>query len=315
MKVSLISTVYNEESSIEEFLRGIHSQTLKPDEIIIVDGGSTDNTIEIINNHIKNGEPIRLIIEKGANISRGRNIAIKHAINEIIAATDAGCRLDKDWLNNLINKFDSNIDVVGGITIPDPKNDFEKCVIEVTTTKIEDINENTYLPSSRSIAFRKSAWEEVGGYPEYLYTAEDTLFDLKLKNSGFKFSIAKDAVVYWNIRNNIRSLFKQYYLYGKGNKEAGLTTNKNILNRILDIISPFAMIFIIPPLIDSYLIAFWIFPFLLTIRPFITLGIKCYRLDKKINMFIYGIIIKYLVSAAWLIGMILGKKKTNVVIS
>ena len=49
---------------------------------------------------------------------------------------------------------------------------------------MQEWKEETFLPSGRSIAFKKSAWKEVGGYPENLYTGEDTLFDLKLKEKG-----------------------------------------------------------------------------------------------------------------------------------
>lgn len=310
MKVSLISTLKNEESSIKDFLNGLINQSHKPDEIIIVDGGSADKTVEIITDYIKNGHPIKLFIEKGANISRGRNLAIKQANNEIIASTDAGCKLDRDWLKNLLSKFDDDTDVVGGMTVPESKTEFERCAAEITTTKIEDIDENTYLPSSRSIAFKKSAWEKAGKYPEWLYTAEDTVFDLNLKKVGCKFIIARGAIVYWKMRTTWSGLFKQYYLYGKGNKEAGLASSKNILNSALDLFSPFIMILIFPYLINSFLIILWFIPFLLTIRPFISSGAKCYRLEKKIRMFICGIEIKFISSLGWFIGMLIAKNKS-----
>ena len=58
-----------------------------------------------------------------------------------------------------------------------------------------------------SVAFRKSAWKDVGGYPEWLETAEDTLFDLNLKKAGKKFVLAKDAVVRWGTRENAAERF------------------------------------------------------------------------------------------------------------
>lgn len=311
MKVSLISTIYNEEASIKEFLNGLLSQSHKPDEIIIVDGGSKDKTPEIVNSFINKGEPIKFIVRPGVNIAQGRNIAIRNSKNEIIASTDAGCKLDKNWLKNLIEKYEDDVDVVSGMTIPDPKNEFEKCVAEITVTKIEDIDENNYLPSSRSISFKKSAWEKVGGYPEYLYTAEDTLFDINMKKAGFRFVAAKDAIVYWNIRKNLRALFKQYYLYGKGNKEAGLVTTKGILNSFLNLFSPVGMLVLLPNLISPYVIVFWLPPFLCIIKPYISDGLKCYRRNKKVIMFVYGILIKITVSLGWFTGMVSGKKKSE----
>ncbi|MCL0078844.1 glycosyltransferase [Dehalococcoidia bacterium] len=226
MKVSLISTLKNEGSSIKEFVDSLLSQSRPPDEIVIVDGGSTDKTTEIINSYINKGAPIKLIIKKGTNIAKGANIAIKSAKHDLIASTHAGCRLDKDWLKNLMKPLveDPSIDVVSGWYEPDVQTDFEDCVAQLTCPKLERVlsNADKFLPSSRSVAYKKEVWEKVGGYPEWLsWAAEDTLFALSLRKAGYKFTFMKDAVVYWRMRPNLRGFFKQYYLYARGGGEAG----------------------------------------------------------------------------------------------
>ncbi len=77
MRVSLISTVRNEGESIRRFLDAIVAQTRKPDEIIISDGNSTDNTIEIINSFKDQLTSLKVIPAGDVNISCGRNTAIK----------------------------------------------------------------------------------------------------------------------------------------------------------------------------------------------------------------------------------------------
>lgn len=226
IKVSLICTLKNEEPSITEFLDSLLYQSRPPNEIIIVDGGSTDRTTEIIKSYIENGAQIKLIIKSGANIAEGRNIAIRNAKYDIIASTDAGCKLDNTWLQNLVKPFkeDPTVDVVSGWYEADTKNDFEKCVVELTYPKLENVEKNSdeFLPSSRSIAYKKICWDKIGGYPEWLYTAEDTLFDIKLKKNGYKFFFASNAIVRWNVRPTIRSILKQYYLYARGDGHANL---------------------------------------------------------------------------------------------
>ena len=234
-RVSLICTLKNEVSSIDGFLNSLFSQSKVPDELIIVDGGSTDGTIDVIESYINNKTafPIKLLVCEGVNIAQGRNIAIKNADFDLIASTDLGCVLDNDWLKNLIRPFeeDSDTDVVSGWYEPDARTTFERIAADVIFPKLDTVvkNQQNLLPSSRSVAYKKKCWELVGGYPEWLYTAEDTLYDINLKKADCKFVFAPDAVVYWRVRPNLKSIFKQYYLYARGDGQAGINTRQYVI--------------------------------------------------------------------------------------
>ncbi len=221
-KVSVITTVKNEANSIKVFLDSLLAQSELPDEIVITDGGSTDESVEIIKDYIEKGIPIKLIVAKGANISRGRNISIQNSSHDIIASTDVGCKLDRNWLRNIVRPFEEDpiVDVVGGFFKVAPETFFEECVAALTGCPPEGTDPDAWLPSSRSIAFRKSAWEAVGGYPEWLDHGEDTFFALQLRKAGFEFRNAEDAWVYWRPRSNLRALFRQYYGYARGDGRA-----------------------------------------------------------------------------------------------
>lgn len=217
MKISFITTVYNEEKSIQAFLASVASQTRKPDEIVIVDGGSTDSTVKLIK---RSKLSIRLYIAKG-NPSFGRNEAIRHARYEIIAATDAGCRLDRTWLKNITEPFkDKNIDVVSGFYKAKTNSIFEKCLSTYTCVMEDRVNPDKFLPSSRSIAFKKNVWKKSGGYPNALHACEDLIFDLRLKKIGARFTFAKDAIVYWFQKKNLVEAASQFYEYAKGDGQA-----------------------------------------------------------------------------------------------
>lgn len=222
MKISFITTVFNEQDSIAAFLESLDKQTLKPDEIVIVDGGSTDKTLSVISNFqfLISKNKIKVISKKG-NRSVGRNEAIKKATSDIIVVSDAGCILDKDWIKKITEPFkDKKIDVVSGYYYPITHNVFEKCLACYTCAMPDKIDGNNFLPSSRSVAFKKSAWKQVGGYPEYLETCEDLVFDKNLKKAGFKFVFQKEAVVYWPQRKNPVQAFFQFYNYAKGDGQA-----------------------------------------------------------------------------------------------
>jgi len=133
MKISLIATIFNEENSIKNFLDSILLQSKNPDEIVLVDGGSTDRTIEGIKKYesrIKKKKITFKLIVKIGNRSKGRNEAIRNAASDIIVCSDAGNILDKNWLKNISKPFeDKSVDVVAGYYKGLAKNVFQKCLI------------------------------------------------------------------------------------------------------------------------------------------------------------------------------------------
>ncbi len=232
LKVSVICTVLNEGPSIKKLLDSLSQQTRLPDEIIFVDGGSTDDTVAILEQFGKKQQaPVQVIVSPGANISRGRNIAIEAATGPIIAGTDAGVQLDKHWLEKLLNPFQTQTPpaVVAGFFIPDPHSAFEVAMGATVLPLISDINPATFLPSSRSIAFLKSSWEAAGRYPEWLDFCEDLIFDFRLRDETGLFTLAPDAIVYFRPRSALQAFFKQYYQYARGDGKADLWRKRHAI--------------------------------------------------------------------------------------
>ncbi|WKJ90082.1 glycosyltransferase [Methylomonas montana] len=220
--VAIISTVLNERGSISGLLDGFLSQTRKADEIIIVDGGSTDGTLEILKEYAQRHPNIHYVVAQGVNIARGRNIAISCARSSIIAATDGGCHPEQIWLEELVKPLlnDPSYGAVSGVRKVEHVNQFEFFAGALSTSG-NSTNEEDRVFHGRNSAFRKSIWVEVGGYPEWLYTAEDTLFAQRAKALGCRVAVAPNAVISWRPRPNLKKLAKQYYLYGKGTGRIG----------------------------------------------------------------------------------------------
>jgi glycosyltransferase involved in cell wall biosynthesis len=230
LQVSLIATVLNEVELLDNWLESIRRQTRQPDEIVIVDAGSSDGTVEKLKGiEASQTLPIRVFIVPGANISAGRNRAIEEAANDIIAATDAGTLLDEDWLERLVRPLsDPAIDVSSGFYHPAGRNDFERVLASVIVPRLSEIDPETFLPSSRSVAFRRVAWQSVGGYPEWLLVCEDLVFDMDLRDKGATFVFVAGAIASWYPRPTLKAFFKQYRNYARGDGHARLFGRRHL---------------------------------------------------------------------------------------
>src|SRR5690606_24480007 len=126
MTISPLAAGLTEGECIRRLMASILRQTRQPDEIVIVDGGSTDNTVAILQSYVDQ-LPLHVYVHSDCNISEGSNAAIEAAQGDIIAVTDAGVGLPDNWLECLTQPLlnDSNVQVVGGFFRAAPQNVFE----------------------------------------------------------------------------------------------------------------------------------------------------------------------------------------------
>jgi glycosyltransferase involved in cell wall biosynthesis len=228
--ISLICTVFNEGRTVRALLDSLLAQSMLPDEVVIVDGGSSDDTVD----HIRAYEsrlPLRLIVQPGANISQGRNRAIAEARGDIIAITDAGVTLHPTWLEAITRPLreQEDIAVSSGFFVAAPWNALEMALGATTLPDLSEIDPQAFLPSSRSLALRKSAWEAVGGYPEWLDYCEDLIFDFEMRKRYGSFAWAPTAIAEFRPRSSLRDFFKQYYRYARGDGKADLWRRRHAI--------------------------------------------------------------------------------------
>ncbi|HYY89262.1 MAG TPA: glycosyltransferase [Chloroflexota bacterium] len=219
--MSLVATVRDELATIDALLASVGAQTRPPDEVVIADGGSRDGTRERLAEW-SDRLPIKVVDAPGSTIARGRNLAIRAARGDLIAVTDAGVRLEPTWLAALLARRAPDVDVVSGFFSPDPRSVFERALGATVLPVLADVSPARFLPSSRSVLFRRVAWECVGGYPEWLDYGEDLVFDLALRRAGCRFAFAPDALVWFRPRGSLRSFFRQYFQYARGDGKADL---------------------------------------------------------------------------------------------
>lgn len=220
MKTSVVITVFNEEGSVSSLLNSLQSQTTKPDEIIIVDGGSRDKTVEIVRHFQKKNKRIKFLVEKCSR-AKGRNLGIDIARNELVVLTDAGCIVHKNWLERIVEPFENKeVDMVAGFYKMTGKTAFQKALsffLGVLPSQFDV----SFLPSTRSVAIKKKLWLKVGGFPEKLTdTAEDTMFNYKVIQSGANIARVKNAIVEWGMPRTLREAFNKMFYYAKGDAKS-----------------------------------------------------------------------------------------------
>jgi glycosyltransferase involved in cell wall biosynthesis len=221
--VSLITPVRDEAATIQMLLDSIASQTRQPDEIVFVDGGSVDETVERLRAASHQDTRIRIIEAGEASPGRGRNIGIEAARHEWVALTDAGIRLEPTWLERLaeVAMRDSSVAVVYGNYEPAVTSFFERCAaLSYPPPKQQRPGGLMRGPSTASMLLRRSVWEAVGGFPD-LRAAEDLIFMERIRERGFKEGWSPQATVRWQLQPDMARTFRKFVLYSRHNVWAG----------------------------------------------------------------------------------------------
>jgi GT2 family glycosyltransferase len=223
-KISVIIPMRNEVNKIEQCLEAVFAQSLKPYEVIAVDGRSTDGTVEKARNF-----PVKVFYEDYHNRAGGCQVGVENAKGEYVAFTDADCIPDKNWLANLFREFDDGIAGIGG--------------------RCEDIGEGLWARSinltfKTPLSGAKSRWTrkkivknlsvcgasgmcrredilKVGGFKVALSGAEDLELSSRLARLG-KLVYIPDALVRHNHERGLKDFAKHAYRYGGWRRESRL---------------------------------------------------------------------------------------------
>jgi glycosyltransferase involved in cell wall biosynthesis len=219
-KISLIIPVKNEEKKIERCLEAVFNQTIKPYEVIVVDGHSTDKTVDTARKF-----PVKILYEDYGTIGGARQVGVESAEGDFVAFTDADCIPEKNWLENLINEFDDGIVGVGGGTKNIGKGLWEKSIALALDSFLGSANsvqdrvfkEKRFVKSisGGNSMYRKEDLIKVGGFNVGLSINEETELNRRLTKLG-KLLYTPNAIVLHNQNRNLRNFANRNYLFGYG---------------------------------------------------------------------------------------------------
>ncbi|MFH0783329.1 MAG: glycosyltransferase [Pseudomonadota bacterium] len=196
-KVSLAIPCFNAEIFIGQVLESIMAQTRQPDEILIIDDGSSDNTKKIVSQFSQ----IRLIChDNNQGIAAARNSAIKHASGDIIVFLDADALASPEYIEEMVAGFTGE-DVAGvnGRAIESvQKTIYDKWRKDVLFQEWGDEHrQEVYFLFGMCAAYRKKVLEEVGGFNElFRISGEDMDISYRIRKMGYRLAYTPKALVY-----------------------------------------------------------------------------------------------------------------------
>ena len=225
-RISVIIPVKNEEEKIERCLEAVFSQSLKPHEVIVVDGHSTDRTVERAREF-----PVKILYEDYHTRAGACQIGVEGVEGDFVAFTDADCVPEKNWLEDVVKEFDEGIVGVGCGIKNIGEGLWEKSINLISGTFLGSANsvQGRFFKDKRYVnsisgcnsMYHKEDILKVGGFDVGLSTAEDTELNRKMLRIG-KLLYTPDAVILHNHKRGLKDFAKRMYQYGYGRAKGRL---------------------------------------------------------------------------------------------
>ncbi|MET0153840.1 MAG: glycosyltransferase [Candidatus Binatia bacterium] len=214
-KVSVVICSYNAESTMEACLQSLLQLRYANFEVIVVDDGSTDTTLEIARRF-----PFAVIHEENKGLSMARNVGIEAATGEYVVFTDSDCVVDPDWLTYLIGAMVRHGWVAaGGPNLPPPEDSRVPSCVAVApggpTHVLVNDDVAEHIPGC-NMAFRRSTLHQVSLFdPVFTSAGDDVDVCWRLQNRGMQIGFSPAAMVWHFRRNTVRAYLRQQRGYGK----------------------------------------------------------------------------------------------------
>ena len=232
MKVSVIIPTYNEEKVIKNCLDSLEKQTVKDMEVIMVDDGSMDRTLDVLKTIHYSLFTIHLLQQQHRGPGEARNLGAKKAGGEILVFVDADMTFDKDFIKQLVKP------IIDGKTIgtfskeefvSNKDNAWSKCWNINKGLPIDRMHPKNY-PNTQPVfrAILKKEFEKAGGFKPIGYIDDYTISE-KL---GIQATATPGAIFYHQNPENLLEVFKQARWIGKSEYKRRKIKNENVMRLV-----------------------------------------------------------------------------------
>jgi O-antigen biosynthesis protein len=215
-RVSVVVCAYNAERTMDACLASLAILNYPDYEVIVVNDGSRDRTLEIAESH----RYCRIISQPNKGLSAARNVGAEAATGEIVAYTDSDCVADPDWLSYLVAKMEaSGLGACCGPNFPPPEGSLVPAAVAVAPggpTHVLLSDEVAEHIAGCNMAFRREALLDLGGFdPVYRAAGDDVDICWRFQDAGFVIGFSPAAIVWHFRRNTVKAYCNQQRGYGK----------------------------------------------------------------------------------------------------
>ncbi|MFO0842169.1 MAG: glycosyltransferase family 2 protein [Gemmataceae bacterium] len=227
--ISIIGPVRNEAPFIAATLTQLFAQDYPAEryEVLVADGGSTDDTRAIVLRLARGRPNLRLLDNPGGWSSAGRNVAARAARGEVVLLIDGHCEIrNRRYLADLADAFATGADCVGrpqplDVTGATP---LQRAIAAARSSRlghhpashIYSDREGFVAPDSVAVAYRREVFDRVGWFDEAFDACEDVEFNHRLRRANLRCWFTPRVAVRYHPRDSLAGLFRQMVRYGRG---------------------------------------------------------------------------------------------------
>lgn len=213
--ISIIIPVYNASATILPLLEALKKQTLKKFEVVCIDDGSTDNSLQKIKSF--KGLKIRLFSQENKGPAFARNLGAQKARGDVIVFIDSDCIPKNNWLEKMTTPLEGNVVGIMGVYETSNKDSMVARYVGYEIDRRHSrMGSHIDFISTYSAAYRRDIFLEFGGFDTSFRraNAEDTELSYRIRKAGYRLALARDAVVVHRHPSSLLHYLKQQFTRG-----------------------------------------------------------------------------------------------------
>ena len=218
MTTSILICTYNRGNLIDKTLDClIKRQTVKPNEIIVVNGGGQDNCNYILQKWKNIFPKLKIKETQNINLAASRNIGLFLCEGDIILLTDDDARPYPNWIENIKKayKIYPEACAIGGNIVDAGHGRFLSNIADISTfPHHKNTSVVRHIPGV-NVSYKKEVINQIGKFDEKLLRGEDVDFNWRIYKRGWKLLSVPNVLVEHLHRSTWKSLFYQHYMYGR----------------------------------------------------------------------------------------------------